>query len=123
MAIVVKEENYIDMWYLNIDATKYLTLQKDWFSTYKPLKHSLSMFIRINGSQKAIGVGTIFICFHTNHISKVPNVIHVLHLAKNLMSIYAHDGCIIHCCNSLGHIGPLKKNSIIVWREVVTLDT
>jgi hypothetical protein len=51
------------------------------------LKPSLSMFMGDIGSQEAIGVGTIFICLHTWHIIEVSNVLHVLHLTKNLMLV------------------------------------
>jgi hypothetical protein len=87
MTIVAKENNYTYTWYLDTCATKHLTPQRNWFFAYKLLKPSLSMFMGDTGSQEAIGMGTIFICLHTCHIIEVSNVLHVLHLTKNLMSI------------------------------------
>jgi len=115
MAIVAKEKNCIDTWYLDTYATKYLTSKREktsqyvwpstWFSTCKPLKPSLFIFIRDNGNQEAIGVGTIFICLHTSHITKVPNVLHVPHLAIIIVSLqnnmqgssidFFHDHCMV----------------------------
>jgi len=63
------------------------------------------IFIKDNGNQEANGVGTIFICFHTSHITKVPNVLHVPHLAIIIVSLqnnmqgisieFFHDHCMV----------------------------
>jgi hypothetical protein len=102
------------------------------------LKPSISIFIGDNGNQEVIGVGEIFICFDISHISKVPKMFHVLHLAKNLVLVYKttwkrsiieffHDHCmvktktkgqkVIFCCNQVGNLYPIGEptqiNSIV----------
>ncbi len=72
---------------MDTSAIEHLTPQKDWFSTYKPLNPSLSIFMGDYGSQETIGLGTIPIHLHIGHITKIPNVLHVLHLPKNLMFV------------------------------------
>jgi hypothetical protein len=73
---------------LDTSAIEHLTPQRDWFSTYKPLNPSLSIFMGDNGNQEAIRVGAIPIHLYTGHITKIPNVHHVPHLAKNLIFVY-----------------------------------
>ncbi len=88
MAIVVEENNYTNTLYLDTNTTKHLTPQRNWFSTYKPLNPSLSIFMGDNGSQEAISVGAIPIHLHIGHIIEIPNVLYVPHLAKNIMFVY-----------------------------------
>jgi hypothetical protein len=58
-----------------------------------------------NGSQEAIGMGTILIRLHTSHITKVPYVLHVPYLTKNLMSI----------CKATQGEETLNYSMIIAW--------
>jgi len=99
-----------------------------------------------NGSQEAISMGTIRL--HISHITEVLNVLHVPHLAKNLMLVckatqrgsnieFFHDHCmvktttkgqkVIFHCNQMGSlypingVSPTQINSIIGHNNSVNI--
>jgi hypothetical protein len=67
--------------------TQHMTPHKEWLNSYKLLDKPLTIYMGDDQQHQVVSIKEIIIHLHFNHITIVNDVMYILALAKNLISI------------------------------------
>ncbi len=75
------------MWFFNTKMTQHMTPHKEWLNSYKLLDKPLTIYMGDDQQHQVVNIKKIIIHLHFNHITIVNDVMYILALAKNLISV------------------------------------
>ncbi len=75
------------MWFFNTKMTQHMTPHKEWLNSYKLLDKPLTIYMGDDQQHQVVNIKEIIIHLHFNHITIVNDVMYILALAKNLISV------------------------------------